>query len=104
MNLDLILFPEAEEETHEAVAWYEQEQAGLGLEFLAELDHLFARIANAPRQFPAWELNPQFRKAVVSRFPYVVFFQERGGEGVEAVAIAHGRRKPGYWQHRRRPS
>ena len=34
-----------------------------------------------------------------ARFPYVVFSAEHG-ETVDVVAVAHGRRKPGYWQHR----
>jgi len=50
---------------------------GLGLEFLAGLDRVFERIVIGPRQFAAWEPNPRFRKAVASRFPYVIFFTER---------------------------
>ena len=103
MSRELILFPEAEEEASEAAAWYEREQVGLGLEFLAELDRVFERIVVGPRQFAAWESSRRFRRAVVSRFPYVIFFTERDN-AVEVVAVAPGRRRPGYWRHRRRSS
>jgi hypothetical protein len=48
VNRQLILFPEAEEEAIEAAAWYEQQQTGLGTEWLAELDRLIERIAEGP--------------------------------------------------------
>jgi hypothetical protein len=36
---------------------------------------------------------------VLRRFPYLIVFRE-GMEGIEIVAVAHGRRRPGYWRDR----
>jgi len=39
------------------------------------------------------------RRVVLSRFPYIVVFRETVTE-IEIVAVAHGRRRPGYWRER----
>lgn len=46
-----------------------------------------------------WDGNPRFRKAVVPRFPYVVFYVERV-DVIEITAVAHTARLPGYWRPR----
>jgi len=40
------------------------------------------------------------RKLPLSRFPYVLHFERRGDELI-VWAVAHTRRRPGYWQRRR---
>jgi toxin ParE1/3/4 len=39
------------------------------------------------------------RRALLSRFPYGVVFVELE-DHIRVVAIAHAKRKPGYWLHR----
>jgi hypothetical protein len=39
------------------------------------------------------------RKALLKRFPYAVYFELRDEECV-VWAVAHGRRRPGYWRGR----
>jgi hypothetical protein len=52
--------------------------------------------------FPPWRDNLPFRKAVLlRRFPFVVFFQDLEDE-VRVFAVAHGKRRPGYWLRRAR--
>lgn len=93
--MQLLLLREAEEELAAAARWYEQKRAGLGVEFMAALDRTFDQIRDAPLSFPCWHEDRPFRRCVVRRFPYVVIFQS-SEQVVQVVAVAHGRRKPGY--------
>lgn len=95
------LAPGALRELEEAVDWYEARDAGLGGALLIEIGEILARIAEAPAQFPVWELRPAYRKAILpATFPFIVYFREKGGDVVEVEAISHGARYPGYWLRR----
>ncbi len=72
---------------------------------------LFVRIKEAPTQFPEHALLAipaetgslffAVRRALLPRpFPYVLFFYVRQRTAV-VLAIAHARRRPGYWSERR---
>ena len=56
---------QARREFDEAGDWYEQERAGLGLEFLAEIERLIQRITSNPEQFPI--LYRDVRKAALRK-------------------------------------
>ena len=102
MTPDVITFlPEAEEEIEASVRWYEARRRGLGLEFIAALDRALTRIAESPRDHQEWPDDPRYRRAVLDRFPYLVFFEIRAEE-IEVVAVAHAKREPGYWRERSR--
>jgi toxin ParE1/3/4 len=88
----------AEQELTSAAQWYESKQPGLGSEYLDAIDAAFQAVQEAPETFPTWE-GTSYRKFVVQRFPYVVFYVV-GDEEIEVVAVAHGRRRPGYWLNR----
>lgn len=90
---------QARREFDEAGDWYEQERAGLGLEFLAEIERLIQRIASTPEQFPV--LYRDVRKAVARRFPFCVYFRERN-QHVVVLAVFHSARNPAAWQQRAR--
>ena len=101
-RLRLRLEPEASEELRAAVKWYEERRAGLGTEFLAEVNSVLERI----RQFPGiGAFAPSVPKGLgvrttpVGRFPYSVAFLEQEGL-IRVIAIAHSRRRPGYWRYR----
>ena len=89
----------AERELIAAAAWYERQQEGLGREFLEELGRAFERIKESPLTYPPWQEDAPYRKFLLQRFPYAVFYVENDSQ-VSVVAVAHGRRKPGYWVHR----
>ena len=79
--------------------WYESKRPGLGAEFLGSVHGVMVRIGEAPAEFPVWPHNPRFRRAVASRFPYVLLFHIINDEPV-IVAVAHSSRRPGYWLDR----
>ena len=93
---ELRVFPEAETELAEAAEWYESKRAGLGVELVAVIDRAFHEIQDAPLVCAQWVPDRPFRKKVLTRFPYVVFFRV-DEHVVEVVAVAHAKRRPGYW-------
>ena len=91
--------PEAEQEISEAMRWYETKRPGLGVSFLTVLDETFERMADHPRSYPLWKESRPYRKAPTPRFPFTVFFTV-GKDIVQVVAVAHQKRRPGYWTDR----
>lgn len=101
MSKLLRFLPEAEAELRAAAEWYD-DRAGLGDELAAEVRAATTRIAAAPEAFaPARGVRSglRAREAPVTRFPYRVIFVELDEE-VRVVALAHERRRPGYWRRR----
>lgn len=94
----LVVRHEAEVDTLEAASWYEGERVGLGEEFIGELRATFARVEEAPLQFPL--VFRQFRRAILSRFPFGVFFILEG-DVATVVAVTHLHRHSSAWQQRR---
>jgi plasmid stabilization system protein ParE len=93
------LLPAAERELTEAIDWYELQRPGLGVELLGAVDLAMRSIAENPARYPEWVANGRFRCVVLDRFPYVVYFRLASG-APEVVAIAHSKRRPGYWLRR----
>lgn len=48
----VVVQPQAELDIQASAIWYEDEQDGLSARFLDELNLVFNRIGNNPRQFP----------------------------------------------------
>jgi hypothetical protein len=90
--------PQANEEFEEAVRYYEDRQAGLGLEFAEEVYGAIVRISEYPNAWSA--LSKNTRRCLVNRFPYGVIFQVKS-KILRIVAVANLQRRPGYWKHRR---
>jgi len=89
---------EALEEYLAAVAWYERDYPGRGERFSAALEQVLAAIAEGPQKFPK---RLDAYAVPVHRFPYVVFFEIKDPETLRVLAVAHAKRKPGYWSERR---
>lgn len=97
------LLEEAETEAQEAARWYEERQAGLGQQFLDALTHALEIIERQPQAFSRVstnDANREVRRCVLQRFPYLIFYEVRAEEAL-VLAVAHARRRPNYWQHRR---
>ena len=92
MNVEFLAV--AQREVDDAVEWYDQQAAGLGREFLDELDRAVRRAAAFP--LSCAEVEPGVRRCLVARFPYgVLYGLDR--ETIVVVAIAHLHREPRYW-------
>lgn len=88
------LHPEAIEEARAAREWYSTRNANAALAFMTELDTAIERIEEGPRQWPLY--LGETRRYLLHRFPFFVVFREANNR-IEVLAIAHGRRRPGYW-------
>ncbi|HEV3456441.1 MAG TPA: type II toxin-antitoxin system RelE/ParE family toxin [Thermoanaerobaculia bacterium] len=102
MTKPLLLEPEASRELEDAARWYEERRSGLGQRFLDAVASTLDRIvlypaAGAPVPYVAIELA--VRQAPVNRFPYHVVYLEMPEE-LRILAVAHDRRRPGYWLER----
>ena len=93
----LTVRPEAELDAFEAASWYENEREGLGLRFVTELQATMTRISEGPQRFPV--VYKEFRRAILHRFPFGVFFIVEA-EGAVVLAVSHLRRHPTVWQRR----
>lgn len=90
--------PAAAADIEEAALWYQSQRPGLGSEFLEELRHVEAAIAESPKRYPV--VRRDTRRAMLRRFPYALYFRLYA-DRVLVVACMHGRRHPRTWQRRR---
>lgn len=97
--MNVAFLQEAQAELDDAFSWYEEQAVGLGYEFLDELDQTLRLIATFPEFHPL--VDKTLRRCLVNRFPYGVFYGAVD-DSIIVVAIAHLRRKPSYWNHRKR--
>jgi toxin ParE1/3/4 len=94
------MHPEAEAEADHAASYYELQRPGLGREFREELENAVGRIVGNPQLYAM--LFDDVRPCRLKRFPYTVYFADLDDK-IWIVAVAHQRRRPGYWRQRQRP-
>lgn len=89
--------PSADLDIEAAFEWYEDEESGLGSEFLDELRSAYQRILDHPLGYQ--ELRSGIRRALTHRFPYGIYFSiER--EIILILAVLSTARDPAEWQRR----
>lgn len=84
-------------EIGEAYEWYEEQVPGLGTEFVEDLEAQFDAIAESPRLYAATQRG--VRRALLSRFPYGVFYASKG-DIVSILGVVHTSRNPRRWPRR----
>jgi toxin ParE1/3/4 len=92
----------AQQEFDSAAAWYEQQEIGLGFEFIDEVDRVLVRIETQEKfvtaPLVAFEQGV-VRREFVRRFPYVVIFVETD-EMRRVIMIRRGNVDPDRWKSR----
>jgi plasmid stabilization system protein ParE len=87
----------ARREAQQATRWYAMRSLRAAREFRDELLASFARAVRSPLQYP--EYLSGTRKMLLEKFPYsIVYFDWRNE--IFIVAVAHTKRRPGYWIRR----
>jgi plasmid stabilization system protein ParE len=96
-RLPVSFHPEAMEEAGAAVRWYLERSTTAAGRLVRELAQAIETITEAPERWPVFESGT--RRLPLRRFPFLVVYRVSAG-AVEIVAVAHGRRRPGYWRSR----
>ena len=91
------LLAEATRELEAAVSFYDSIYPALGRDFTLEVQALCQRIAESP--LAGVEVRPEVHRRILRRFPYSVLYVIEDAE-VIVLAVAHQRRRPGYWAGR----
>jgi plasmid stabilization system protein ParE len=87
----------AEWEYAEALRWYAERSAPAAEGFDEEVDKALDTIRKDPGRFP--RCDDRHRFYLMDRYPYQIIYREEGDETV-IIAIAHVKRRPGYWKGR----
>lgn len=97
MSLPVVLRDEAQGEFDNAFDYYETQRAGLGVDFVARVQQVFDRIGANPLLH--WVVLGDICQAVVTRFPYSIFYRPHADRG-EFIAVFQSSRDPSIWQGR----
>ena len=91
------LLPDAIAEAKAAYEWYAERNPFAANAFISELDHAISQIQTGPER---WTMHLRgTRKFLLRRFPYGVIYRITES-AIQVIAVAHGRRRPGYWKSR----
>ena len=90
------LYP-AEEEMNEASSYYEATCAGLGLDFLADVQLGIDRLCEHP--YLGHAIGRGLRRKLLHRFPFSLIYSVEA-DAILIVSVAHYGRRPGYWKTR----
>jgi toxin ParE1/3/4 len=91
--------PAVEAELKEIRNFYEDRSPGLGSDFIDEFERLVLRIAATPGRWMVLESDT--RRALMSRFPYVIYFRSIDPERIRITVVKHQRRHPAYGRSRK---
>jgi plasmid stabilization system protein ParE len=89
--------PAARAELAEAVAFYDEQAAGLGDAFAAEVRRTVLRILEHPDA--GYAVRARVRRRLVLRFPYSILYSADEGR-LRVLAVMHHRRDPASWEGR----
>lgn len=89
--------PLAEAELQDAASWYDERVGGLGARFIAAVRHRAGEILEAPQR---WPVIRGVRRVLVGPYPYAIIYREISDDEIEIVAVAHLKRRQGYWAQR----
>lgn len=84
-------------EVSEAREWYERHRAGLGDQYLEQLERVLSSISENPEQFGLVERD--VRVAILKRFPYAVYYRLLE-DRIRVLAIYHVSRDSSAWLSR----
>src|SRR5262245_39922300 len=79
--------------------WYESHaNESVASAFVDELDHVLSRITDDLTA--GTEFRIRYRWIRLRKFPYLVYFRYINKDCALVLAVAHKRRRPGYWLRR----
>lgn len=97
MSPSLDFHPSVRGEVASARGWYEQQQPGLGTDFLDAVERALDDIAADPAGHGFADAD--IRAAPLTRFPYAVYYRVLPNR-IRVLAVYHTSRDPAGWQSR----
>jgi len=88
----------AAQEYRSATSWYRRKSPSAAERFRAAVDNAVERIAENP--YRGTIFREPYRWIRTRRFPYVLYYEIDGPDRLLVYAVAHGRRRLGYWLRR----
>ena len=96
--MKISLHAQAELELVEGAAYYAREaSAEIASAFISEFERSAKLLGEFPKLGSTW--RGRIRRLPLRRFPYTIVYYLRDSE-VRILAIAHQRRRPGFWRGR----
>ncbi|MBN3909005.1 MAG: type II toxin-antitoxin system RelE/ParE family toxin [Nostoc sp. NMS1] len=95
---NVIFHPLAEQELIDAVAYYEEQEPGLGLEYIGEIEHAVSFLIRYPEA--GSKIQDSLRRLILPKFPYYLLYRILESDQIRILAVAHHKRKPQYWVER----
>ena len=97
-QIDVVFHELAAKEYRSARRWYRKRSPTTAERFRMAMEEVVRQIADAPEQGVAF--RKRYRWLRTRRFPYVVFYEVTADRVATIYAVAHGRRRLGYWVRR----
>jgi toxin ParE1/3/4 len=92
-----VIHPAAEREADLAFEWYWNESPRAAIHFSDQLLEAYFAIGQNPLSYPYYLYGT--RRKILDRYPFFVVFHQHRNK-IEIVAVAHAKRRPGYWSKR----
>jgi len=94
---EVVVTSAAEEDFAESLCWYAERSQRAAEGFEAEFQRVLESIAADPQRFP--RCDERHRYCLMRRYPFQVIYREHQGQ-LLIIAVAHAKRRPGYWSDR----
>jgi plasmid stabilization system protein ParE len=95
----LIIHPEAAAEARRARLCYEARSARAAQSFMQKPEVAMDHILDRPESWPV--VNEPYRRYLMQRFPFgLIYRYDADSDTVTIFAVAHLKRRPGYWADR----
>ena len=101
--MQIAILPEAQDDILDGMFWYESQKADLGIAFFSEIERNLTIISQNP--LAGREFNGKFRRAVMKKFPFCIYYLVNS-EKIVFLGFIHAHRDPrkiSQWLQSRKP-
>ena len=95
MKRKLVYLAQAEADLVGIMDYYALEAEDIRDMFLADMEAASTQIVAFPQ---AWPEHDGYRRKLLTKFPYAVYFEETAPDAITILRIFHTSRRPGSWR------
>jgi plasmid stabilization system protein ParE len=92
------IHPLATAEMEKSTRWYAKRSQAASLGFVAAVAEGIGKISATPDRYE--KIDRQFRGCSLTSYPFQLVYRF-DSERIQVIAIAHAKRRPGYWKRRK---